>query len=205
MHKRDGATSVYTRYVEDYQLKAFKISTVLKAPLASVMAIIGDVEGAPKWMHLCRTLDMVSQPNVKGEFVSYMVTNSPWPVKDRDVYIQNSFFQDPETFEIIMSGKPAEGFDQIKNRVRIPDMYHQWRITPLDYNTTRLELIGHGNPGGWIPKWIANWVATGMPEETFRNIEQMIQLDKYKVDQAEQIVGTFNFNVSFPQQNFALN
>lgn len=204
-HKQDGPTTLYTRYVKGAQLKAFKAATTLEAPLASVMAIIGDVQGAPRWMHLCRSLDMVEVNRDSGEFVSYLITNAPWPIKDRDVYIQNSFYQDPETYEIIITGTQADNYaDEVAGKVRIPEMYHQWRITPIDYSTTRLELVGHGQPGGMIPQWIANWVATDMPEESFRSIHQLLTLDKYKVKQAQEIVRNFDFNIEFPEPSFAL-
>lgn len=203
-HKQDGPTTLYTRYVKGAQLKAFKATTTLKAPLASVMAIIGDVEGAPRWMHLCRSLDMVETDAESGEFVSYLITNSPWPIKDRDVYIRNSFYQDPDTYEIFITGTQADNYaDEVGGMVRIPQMYHQWRITPIDYSTTRLELVGHGKPGGLIPQWIANWVATDMPEQSFRSIHQMLTLDKYKVEQAKEIVSQFQMKMDFPGPSFA--
>lgn len=205
LRQDNDVTQIYTRQVPGAQLKAFRAVTQFKVPMKTVVAAITDVEAAKHWFHMCKTMEMISEPDSNGDYISYMITDAPWSIKDRDVYIQNVVHQDKETKAVTITVNDMQNFSEEKDgMVRIPEMFARWKITPLDESSTQVELIGHGEPGGMIPTWVANLVATDMPKNSFKNLRDVVQQEKYQLSNLKSNSRLSKLGIEFPHANVSV-
>lgn len=194
--KKEGKITVYTRYIPGEQLKAFKVSTIVKSNLASMLTLLADTEAFPEWFFMMKGMELLKEPNAQGETYVRLLTESPWPVKDRDAVIKATLKQNPDTKEIVITGIGVpDYYPQQKNFVRMPTLESSWRFTPLPDGMLEVEMIGHANPGGNIPRWLANLAVTVMPTRTMKNIHKMLAKEKYTIQHAEALQ-VFGFDLS---------
>lgn len=168
--------SVYTQVIEDQPIKSFRAEMVADAPLDLVLSVIKNVQNYPDWFHLCRSYEIVEGTMSEGEYVGYYIVKAPWPLKDRDVYVQNKMSRDPETQIISILTHAVPEFEPARNEfTRVPEVYGRWTFKPINEKQTYIEFIGHGHPGGIIPLWIANMVVTDVPKKTFLNLRAVLE------------------------------
>ena len=194
--QKDGKITVYTRYIEGEQLKAFKVSTQVKSNLASMLTLLADTDAFPDWFFMMKGMEVIREPNAEGETYVRLLTEAPWPVKDRDAIIKATLTQNPQTQEITIIGVGVPQFyPEQKGFVRMPTLESSWRLTPLADGMLEIEMIGHANPGGAIPKWLANLAVTVMPTRTMKNIHKMLAKEKYQISTAKELQ-VFGFDLS---------
>jgi len=168
--------SVFTKHIEGAQIKSFKAEMVVDSPLDTVLARIEDVQHYPDWFHLCRSYQVINGSVDEGKYVGYYVVEAPWPLKDRDVYVENKISRDPVTGSVsILSFAVPDYGPKVDEFTRVPEVYGKWTIKPLNPGKTYIEFIGHGHPGGIIPVWIANLVVTDVPKKSFQNLRALLK------------------------------
>jgi len=59
---------------------------------------------------------------------------------------------------------PAEGL------VRVPDFGGFWNLQPAGTGAVKVTYRVHGDPGGWVPIWIANYAAARSVIRTLENL-----------------------------------
>lgn len=194
--QKEGKITVYTRYIPGEQLKAFKVSTIVKSNLASMLTLLADTEAFPDWFFMMKGMEVLKEPNAQGETYVRLMTEAPWPVKDRDAIIKATLKQNPDTKEIVITGIGVPEYHPPQNKfVRMPTLESSWRFTPMPDGMLEVEMIGHANPGGNIPRWLANLAVTVMPTKTMKNIHKMLAKEKYTIQQAEGLQ-VFGFDLS---------
>lgn len=196
--------NIFTRTVEGATLKAFKAQTVVNAPLQAVINVLGDTENYGEWSHLCNSYEFIKEPNAEGEFVSYYTINAPWPLKDRDIYVQNQISQDPNTLTVTLKVTgDATYAPEEPGYARVPEVSALWTITPIDAQTTSIEMIGHAYPGGIIPVWVANMVVTDLPKKTFKSLHRVTEIAKERMQSQWNSTGEAPVESVFPNIKFA--
>ncbi len=171
---------IYLSEVEGSNLKAFKSVTEIKAPLSNFVAMLDKVELHTKWMHNCIEAKTL-QPINRMERVSYNVTKTPWPVKNREVVVYTKIAQDPATLAITIdiAAKPDQFPMETKN-VRMPKLDGFWKFTPKDNGVVEVVYQVHADPGGSIPAWLANAIVVETPLETLKNMHNQINNESYQ-------------------------
>lgn len=161
---------VHTREVPGQDLKEFRGKVRLKAPMRNVVAALVDADHMPEWCFNLREARVLEIGGPDGSFI-YLWMKGIWPVSDRDAVGKIHLHQDPKSLVFTMSATAApERYPLMLNRVRIPRMKSSWTVTPVSANVTDIQLEGNADPGGRIPLWIANFVATMMPKETLKKM-----------------------------------
>lgn len=174
-YTKDGL-NVYTQHIEGQPIKSFRAEMVADAPLELVLSVIKNVGEYSQWFHLCRSYEIVQGSMTEGEYIGYYIVEAPWPLKDRDVYVQNRMTRDPDTQTVSILTHAVPEFEPVKREfTRVPEVYGRWTFTPVSETKTHIEFIGHGHPGGIIPVWIANMVVTDVPRKTFLNLRSLLQ------------------------------
>lgn len=202
-YSKDGI-DVYTKKIEGAALKAFKAQTIVNAPLQAVVNVLGDTENYSEWFHLCNSYEFIEQPNAEGKYVSYYTIGAPWPLKDRDIYVQNTISQDPNTLTVTLKVTGDADYGPEKSKyTRVPEVSALWTITPIDAQKTHIEMIGHGYPGGVIPVWVANMVVTDLPKKTFKNLHRMTEVATQRMQSQWNSTGEAPTESVFPNIKFA--
>lgn len=171
----DTDITLYTRVIEDSQLKAFRGITRTRADFARVLSVLLDMEKMPEWFYRCREARLVSIDEEHNAGIGYILLDGIWPVQDRDIVTYGTLEQDPDTLTVLLraSAKP-DALPPVEGVVRMPELAAHWRVTPLPDGWTEIELTGHAHPGGAIPLWMANMVVNMLPRMTLGNLHKRL-------------------------------
>ncbi len=171
LKKRSGGIEIYTRSVDGSSFDEFKGVTVIPGvTLNEVLTVILDVEN---YVHLfpdCMNPKILKQDG-KLYDIHYIQTKGPLTVKDRDsVFEQKTVIdQDGKHAHILLKPLP-DYIAENKDMVRIRKGTGYWDLKEDDKQNVTVTYQFHGEPGGYIPSWIANSFVVSHPLQTLKNL-----------------------------------
>jgi len=62
----------------------------------------------------------------------------------------------------------------------MPEISGKWVLTPINRDHTRAVYTVKSNPGGSLPKSLANLKSKDIPYNTLMGLKMMVKKDKYK-------------------------
>jgi Polyketide cyclase / dehydrase and lipid transport len=173
---------VYTRTRPD-QHREFLGVTTLTARLSTVAAVLQDTAAMPRWLHRVREVQELETPEPTRGLLR-LVTNLPWPLRDREVAVQWRMTQDDSDGVVevrgvgVLSTTPAR-----EGLVRMPAFESTWRVKPLPGGQVEVRLTGYGHMGGNLDHpamraFLSSsiWQA---PLESLKGLRGMVQLPAY--------------------------
>ena len=176
----DLGLTIDTRAMQGTNVREFRGETVVKATLASLMATIQDTERVPQWMPHVAKVTLVS-PDKDQHSEIYLVIHVPWPLHDRDAFVDVRWSQDASTHAVHMVGRSRmAGAGLQVGCVRMPEMDMDWTFTPLGHGKVRVVFRGFGLPGGVVPNWAANLVVTELPEGSLKHLQVQVDLPRHQ-------------------------
>lgn len=190
--------AVYTADIPGQELRAFRGVTIVPAPIRSVVALLGDVENMPAWFYQMKSARELDQGPVHGHY-QYLVIAGIWPVKDRDVVVRASTIQQSNGAIVITAIAQPDKLPRQDCCVRIPRLESTWLVRAVDGSRTEVTLTTSSHPGGSLPLWIANLVATDMPRKTLEALRTEVRKPAYaQVDskgsaKSLEFLGRFSF------------
>lgn len=184
--------SIWVMPVEGNPLNAFRGQTEVPYPLLTAIAVLADVENYPEWVFQCHSARLM--PEISDDLV-YIHIKGIWPVSDRDGVARTTIIQDPDTLKTTLHSIAAHGvLDEVKDTVRLPALDNRFILEPLADGWTRITFETFVDPGGMIPAWLANLVATRAPLTTLQKMHERMAIDRYHLkDKSElpiQLPGT---------------
>lgn len=146
--------------------KAYRGTTVIKAPLAKIKALQEDVAGACAWIHECKQQKLLKHEG--DESWTYTQFNTPVMVDPRDsvLHVTTSVAADgslTRKLEGVATYIPEE-----KGFVRVTQVQGFWKLTPKGADSTEVTYQVHTEPGGSVPSWIANKFVVDAPYNTLK-------------------------------------
>lgn len=168
--KDEDGIKVSLSEVAGSKYKAYRGVTVIKAPVAKIVALQEDVAGACKWIHECKSQKLVDK---KGdEAWTYTQFKAPFPVTDRDSYIHVTTTRSADgtvtrKLEGVPTYKPEE-----KGYVRVAQVQGAWTLVPKGANETEVTYQVHTEPGGSVPSWLANKFVVDAPFNTLKALKE---------------------------------
>lgn len=160
---------VETRDVEGSNYKAFRASATVSASPAEVMARLRDFAEYPNWFP--DTLEARRLERDDGVFASYVRTDAPWPVKDRDAVYRQTTEETADRIVISIVAMP-DAVPEVKGAVRVREASGAWILTAIDDNRTRIEWEFHLEPGGNVPASLANARVIETPEKALTALQE---------------------------------
>ena len=167
--KDEDGIKVSLSEVAGSKYKAYRGVTVIKAPVAKIVAIQEDVVGACAWIHECKSQKLIDS---KGdEAWTYTQFNTPWPVTPRDSYTHVTSTKAADgsvtrKLEGVPTYKPEE-----KGFVRVAQVEGFWKLVPKGANETEVTYQVHTEPGGSVPSWLANKFVVDAPFNTLKALK----------------------------------
>ena len=181
LQKDDEGIRVHTRPNPNSSLDEFKGTVELRARLSSLVKLIRDADHSQDWMHSSGGTEVVTKISIKEQIVRN-ITLSPWPVRDRDVILKASSYQDPKTLIITIElhslsnhAPEREGF------VRMPQLDGRWVFKPVAQDMVQVSYQLKIDPGGSIPGWIARSSTTDIPFNTLKQMREIVKKPAYKM------------------------
>ena len=178
--EKEEDMTVYVRKQEGSKVKEVKVEGRIKCELSELVKALEDVEGQTAWVESTIEATILDQQDA-AHFIFYQSTDMPYPVKDRDVVLQYSRQQDPNTKAVSIEFRNIEGQKDIsEDFVRIPDIYSGYTLKPDGAGHVSLDYILKIDPGGKMPKWVINMAITKGPIDTIRSLFDRIMSGHYK-------------------------
>jgi hypothetical protein len=146
----------------------------VKASLNAVMALLKDAEFNDRWVYRSGGARILQESGYTQAYV-YGVVDAPFPMSDRDTVVRFDYKQDPETREVTIDIRNFPDFVPQKNQfVRVPEMGGYWKLKPEADGWIEVTYQIFGDPGGWIPVWLANRAAEVSVKNTLLNMTSVI-------------------------------
>jgi len=160
LEKDDGDIKVYVIAVENTDIIKAKSVATLNASLEEIKKILDDIEHRHEWVPFLKKSSLLRQ-NSENNKIEYSVFSAPWPASDRDfVYSleQTTNTSNQQVYEMYS--------------VKISSMPEN---TAVNSNVTRIELIYHADPKGWLPNWIINIIQKVLPYKILKNLRDRLR------------------------------
>ena len=166
---------VYSGTVSDSKYKAIKVECELNATPSQLVTVLLDIKTGPEWVDHTKSCTLLKQVS-PSELYYYSEVNIPWPAHNRDFVAHLIVHQDPVTKVITVDGPAVTGFVPEKDGVvRVHSSKSLWVITPLKKDLVKVVYTLHVDPGGDIPAWLVNLLATQGPMKSFEGLMAQIK------------------------------
>lgn len=168
----DDLVTVYRKEVEGSDVLALKGTGTLDAPIGKILGVVLDVKRRPEWMEQVKSVEVIREisPN---ERIEYMHLSPPWPVKDRDIVVDEKVEVDRAAHKITVRMKSVEDPSHPVRPDRVRAMLYSatFEVTPADGGQkTAMVAESHSDPKGSIPKWVVNFFSKNMPSKTLTKL-----------------------------------
>ena len=146
----------------------------LDASLNAVMALLKDASFNEQWVYRSGGARVLEEMGYPLAYV-YGIVDAPFPMVDRDTVVRFDFEQDPFTREITIGITNFPQFaPEADGLVRVPDFGGFWHLRPLKGRGVMVTYQVYGDPGGWIPVWMANRAAVLSVQNTLENMQAAV-------------------------------
>ena len=176
--KNKDGISISTSSVEGSAFKAVKGEMTVEASVASLYALVEDMQACPDWAAMCKE-SRIEERISDSETYVYVYNDIPFPVRDRDVYTHVVWTLDSETGSLSMTSTASEGGTEKTRAVRIENAVSQWHFTPLGEGMTKVENFGHIDPNGPTPAWLTNMMLLDAPYKSMSNMREIVESGGY--------------------------
>jgi hypothetical protein len=188
LHSEKDGVQVFTQPVSNSAFKAVKAVGVVETSLSRIAYVLMDVKTTKEWVYGTKVCTLLKQMT-PSDLIYYSEVDLPWPASNRDFIIRITLTQDPKTrvMTIIAENMPTY-ISEKKDIIRIRRSSGLWHITPIDANHVRVEYTLQVDPGGWIPAWLVNMVASTGPYQSFIGLRKQVSKEKYKDAKLQGII-----------------
>lgn len=146
----------------------------LRASLNALMALLKDDAFNEEWVYRSGGARILEHAGYPQAYV-YGIVDAPFPMTDRDTVVRFDYRQDPRTKEITIDITNFPAFIPAEpGYVRVPDFGGYWKLRPLDDGWVEVTYQVYGDPGGWIPVWLANRAAQVSVRNTLENMPEVV-------------------------------
>jgi hypothetical protein len=146
----------------------------VRATLNAVMALLKDAQFNREWVYRSGGASILQDSGYPQAYV-YGVVDAPFPMSDRDTVVRFDYQQDPVTKEITIAITNFPDFIPAKAEfIRVPRIGGYWHLKPEPDGWVEVCYQVYGDPGGWIPVWMANKAAVVSVQETLRNMSAAV-------------------------------
>ena len=168
--KEKQGIQVYTQAVQESSLIKVKTQVVIKNTIPHIQSILDNAQQRKKW------IPFLNHSSVKHVFsatdkLEYSHFHAPWPTSDRDfVYRIILTHQDNNKLIYKMKSESYSALPENNGIIRAELVESIYTLSKIDEQHTRVELIFHADPKGWLPAWIINIIQKTLPYMILRNL-----------------------------------
>lgn len=153
--------------------KAYRGTTVIKAPLAKVRTLQEDAAGACAWIHECKQQKLLKHEG--DDAWTYTQFNTPIMVTPRDSVLKVTTMVGADgSVTRKLQGVPTY-IPEEAGFVRVTQVDGYWKLTPKSADSTEVTYQVHTEPGGSVPSWVANKFVVDAPFETLKSLKALAE------------------------------
>jgi hypothetical protein len=151
---------------------AIRIEATISTPLESFIDFVNQVDRYPEWVFKCREVKDLGHPG-DGNIKYWMVSDFPFPFKDRELTIESSHHIDHTG--IFHSNSKAIPNQVDSSNIAITRFDARWTVTPVRPGQIKIEYEVQTEPGGTIPAWLYNLAVDLGPFKTMQNLKEILE------------------------------
>jgi hypothetical protein len=171
-----GGVRVERRDYAGSPLQEVRGKTRVQATLNAVMALLKDAPFNARWVYRSGGARILAQNGYEQAYV-YGVVDAPWPMSDRDTVVRFDYQQDPQTRTIrIDIVNFPDYIPPLDGLVRVPEFGGFWLLRPEPGGWVEVTYQVYGDPGGFIPVWLANQAAAVSVTRTLLNMDAAVKV-----------------------------
>jgi ribosome-associated toxin RatA of RatAB toxin-antitoxin module len=176
--KDDEQIKVYLNKNSDRdRLTHVKATSITKASLKECYELLKEVNQYNTWMHGTEKVKLVEQYN-PNKFTYYMLTDFPWPAKDRDVIIKTKIhFKKNKGVVYTVSQNEKNVIPKKEDIRRIQKMNASWKFKKIEPNKIKIIYEGRVLSSVVLPDWLKKHVSYIGPFNTIQNLREKINSD----------------------------
>ena len=149
-------------------LREIRGVTRVGASLNALMALLKDARFNRHWVYRSGGAQILQENGYAQAYV-HGIVDAPWPMQDRDTVVRFDYQQQADTGDITITITNFPDFLPPRDGlVRVPDFGGYWQLRPLEEGWVEVTYQVHGDPGGWIPVWVANYAAVTSVTKTLQ-------------------------------------
>jgi hypothetical protein len=173
--KDTGKLRVERRPYEGSSLAELRGVTVVKASLNEVMALLRDASFNEHWVYRSGGARILQAEGYARVYV-YGIVDAPLPLRDRDTVVRFDYEQDAQSrlIRITITNFP-DFIPAEKGLVRVPDFGGFWQLQPREGGRVEVTYQVRGDPGGWVPVWLANYAAEVSVTKTLARMAEALR------------------------------
>ncbi len=148
--------------------------TRVRSSLNALMALLKDARYNRQWVYRSGGATIL-QENGYGQAYVYGVVDAPWPMSDRDTIVRFDYHQDSSTKNITITISNVPSFaGEEPGLIRVPDFGGFWKLNPQQDGWVEVIYQVYGDPGGYVPVWLANYAAAVSVIRTLQNLPEAV-------------------------------
>ena len=172
---------IYKREVKGNPIRELKGTLVFNASVAEILSVVLDYKKFGEWQKNLIKFERLTTVNSRS-FVDYAAFRLPYPVDNRDSVHAVRIHIDEKNKWVHV--KLREKKDRRKPKqadfVRIPIARAKWSLKPIrGGKATWVEFTGRGDPGGYIPSWLINWMGKYRMVDTINRLKKRLRQKKF--------------------------
>ena len=157
-----------------------KAVTYATGKVSSFAEVMKDVSNYKKWMHSVEKTYVVSRENT-FHFNYYILTDIPWPARDRDAIINLQINWNPEKKMLTTKSKEVENVIPEKENIhRVEDLKASYSFVQMDDDKVKIRYTGKIKPQVELPDWLRKKIYYIAPYNTLKNLRKFAGRSKYK-------------------------
>jgi hypothetical protein len=165
---------IYTRLPEGSKYKEVKMELIVEAEPLEILRFISIADKFTDWVYSCTESYVVTHKDFQDAY--YIRFDMVWPIMDRDLVQSSNTRIDPSTGIIDIHTRAVEGYvPKIDNVVRIKENNIYWKLIPQGPGKTHIDYHVINNPGGKVPSWLMNMVATFGPKNSMSKMIECVE------------------------------
>lgn len=170
----ENEIQVYTLDFEESEIIKAKAIAIIDAPLSEIQRTLEDFNHRHKWVPYLRQSRLVETIN-ENQRIEYSHFRAPWPASDRDfVYQVKLLDRSKTTIRYEMKSVVTAGVPEQEGIIRAELFESAYSLTAIEDSKTRVELIYHADPKGWLPNWLVNIIQVALPYRILSNLKMRL-------------------------------
>lgn len=176
LEKDKDGIKVWTRKVENSQLKEFKVSAILNTTADKLISFFKNVSRYDEWMYkVDKNSPKIIKKNNDNDYYTYLTISVPL-IKTRDAITHMVFNAPDSKGEVLINLDGAPNLiAKNENYIRIPLMKAYFKIDPIGNGKIQLTHQAFSKVGGSIPDFFVNMGSVDAPFYMFTKLRELVQ------------------------------
>ncbi|MDO6439617.1 hypothetical protein Q4534_19480 [Cyclobacterium sp. 1_MG-2023] len=173
--KEGNGLSFYERWInmeDGTKSREVKFTIMIQAPYENVMEVLTKEDYGMRWND--NTLAYKIKRTGPKSWISYMRYSFPFPLSDRECYLNNRLEEGKESTRIYFNSSNSRVFSNGEEMEQMTGLEGRWIVTKKEgYTLLRYHIISVPEKG--LPRWIVDPIIRRNLWNTMRNLKKTIE------------------------------